>query len=468
MKDELLIAVISGGNTPLAPISRVSGEAIAKSLRKFYANVEHLEFDDNLEQRLDTLRPDVVFPTVSDVELFKLLETYGLHFVGSGIHANYLTQRMNRANHFLRLAGVPVEDAIVCTAQDNIAEAARRAAQSFPDGCLVGNFHDYELGTAITLCKTAAEIVAAIERELAKNGGAVVERLYRGWREISVFIIEDLTRKVLPIVEVLYDDNGESLQMMCTASYHCPASLSEEIASKVQRYALTAYQALGCEDFARIDVVISEAGEIIVEEVHAVPMLTPSSLVTVSANASGISFDDLVCQLVRRALDRSLCEIKIASHALPPGNILSNFAANPFTLDGVAIAGMEGLLQSLKVGSDEVLQRELCGLSGKEAKQRGAEFDKAWQATQTLYWKQTSMSRAGAEYQDFLDRAYDALFAQSEAFREALIKTCNRTLSHSLGNVNPNNTVLTEQEFVGRLYALRRKVFASFRSFYPY
>jgi hypothetical protein len=244
-------------------------------------------------------------------------------------------------------------------------------------------------------------------------------------------------------------------------AYRCPASLAEEIVTKVQRYALAAFNVLGLDDFSKIDLVLGEEGEVIVQEVIAMPSFLAGSLFMLSAKAAGISIDDLAITMVRRALSRSFKEIKIASRALPPGSCLSNFAPqHPFVLDDVEIAGMEGLLQSLKTPS-EGLQRQLCGLVGKEAKRRGAEFDQTWQATQTLWWKGQAMERSGADYKAFLRRSYNVLFDQSKAFRTALAQTGSRTLSHPLGNRSPQYTVLSEKEFIDELEFQRGKLISA-------
>lgn len=112
---------------------------------------------------------------------------------------------------------------------------------------------------------------------------------------------------------------------------------------------------------------------------------------------------------------------------------------------------MEGLLQSFKFSSPE-MQKYVCTLVGKAAKFKGKK--KKWYLTQTLYWNGKAIPRDSQEYQDMLDEAYEALF-QNEGFRKALQATGNATLTHSIGKNHQNETVLTVNEFCGRLYKLR-------------
>ena len=137
-----------------------------------------------------------------------------------------------------------------------------------------------------------------------------------------------------------------------------------------------------------------------------------------------------------------------------PGATLSNFAPHPFIIDGVECNSMEGFLQSLKFSNPE-MQREVCKLVGKAAKFKGKK--KKWWRTQTLYWQGVEIARSSQEYQDLLDRAFDAL-AQNNGFRAALLATGNSVLTHSIGKNKITETVLTRQEFCSRLTKIREKL----------
>ena len=137
-----------------------------------------------------------------------------------------------------------------------------------------------------------------------------------------------------------------------------------------------------------------------------------------------------------------------------PGATLSNFAPHPFVIDGVECNSMEGFLQSLKFSNPE-MQKEVCKLVGKAAKFKGKK--KKWWRTQTLHWQGTEIPRDSQEYQDLLDRAFDAL-AQNSGFRAALLATGNSVLTHSIGKTKITETVLTRQEFCSRLTKIREEL----------
>lgn len=126
-----------------------------------------------------------------------------------------------------------------------------------------------------------------------------------------------------------------------------------------------------------------------------------------------------------------------------PANVLSNLYSNAFEIDGIRCASMEGFLQSLKIEDPEV-QKEICTLSGKEAKERSTSD---WQVTQIIYWQGQPIMRQSPEFQTLLRRAYQCLFEQNETFRTALLSTKGKHLYHTRGLSDPHRTILTEQEF---------------------
>jgi len=143
--------------------------------------------------------------------------------------------------------------------------------------------------------------------------------------------------------------------------------------------------------------------------------------------------------------------MEIGSGNKYPSNSLSNFSPHPFVIDGVECNSMEGFLQSLKFKSPE-MQVEVCKLVGYAAKKKGR--NKNWYQTQTLYWRGKEIKRNSQEYQDLLDRAYEALY-ENEKFKKALWATNSARLTHSIGKSKINETVLTKSEFCSRLMKLR-------------
>lgn len=101
------------------------------------------------------------------------------------------------------------------------------------------------------------------------------------------------------------------------------------------------------------------------------------------------------------------------------------------------------------------MQKVVCKLVGKAAKFKGK--PKKWFITQKLYWQGKEIDRHSQEYQDLLDRAYDAL-SQNDGFCRALLASGNAVFTHEIGKSDESKTVLTKREFISRLNKIRDRL----------
>ena len=81
-----------------------------------------------------------------------------------------------------------------------------------------------------------------------------------------------------------------------------PADLPEEVSERVRQAACTVFDAVGCEDYARVDFFVTDDGEVVLNEINTIPGFTHISLFPRMWQASGIEYPDLVARLVRTAL----------------------------------------------------------------------------------------------------------------------------------------------------------------------
>lgn len=112
-------------------------------------------------------------------------------------------------------------------------------------------------------------------------------------------------------------------------------------------------------------------------------------------------------------------DLDIYSKGEYPADVLSNFYPNAFSFDGHRFANIR------------------------------------WKLTGTLYWKGKPIKRSSDAYQRFLDEAYSAL-CSNRNFRDALLASTGRELTHTIGKSDSKRTVLTEYEFVTRLNRCRQ------------
>ncbi len=138
-----------------------------------------------------------------------------------------------------------------------------------------------------------------------------------------------------------------------------------------------------------------------------------------------------------------------------PYNVLCNFSPSSFVLDKTDINSMEGFLQSLKI-SDPETQKKVCQLPGFLAKKVGNHLRRSSQYDgEHLYWQGKSVDRNSKDYQELLDKAYMAKYSYDKEFRDVLNFSKGFKLTHKIGKTSPEETVLTEEEFIQHLNTLR-------------
>lgn len=152
--------------------------------------------------------------------------------------------------------------------------------------------------------------------------------------------------------------------------------------------------------------------------------------------------------------------IDIHSKGKWPSYALSNFYHNSFAFDGVNCRSMEGFVQGLKC-SDRNEQLRICKMRGKRAKQFGQKVKGNPQydiEMNGVFWNGERIDRHSDDFQKLMRRVYHAMFEQCPKFREALSSTGTKQLFHTIGNPNPQKTILTEKEFCTILTELRTEL----------
>lgn len=311
--DNPVVAVISGGPSAEAGVSRVSGRGVAEALAATYRSVVTLELDNAIGDALRDARPDVVFPVLhgppgEDGTFQGFLETLGLPYVGSGVQASAFAMNKIVAKGLFARVGLPMaRDAVVRhgAMNDGVLEdilmrlGPRLVVKPASQGSAVG----------IRFARTAAELAAAVKAAFEFDDAVLVEERIEG-REITVGILDRRDTDALPVVEVRtppgtwYD--FEHRYTPGLSEHVIPAPLPREQYARTQEIAKEAHRVLGCRDLSRVDFVVPASGEPVILEVNTMPGMTPTSLYPDAARAAGISFEKLVAHLIERALARAV------------------------------------------------------------------------------------------------------------------------------------------------------------------
>ncbi|MCF8570477.1 D-alanine--(R)-lactate ligase [Gordonia sp. HY002] len=82
------------------------------------------------------------------------------------------------------------------------------------------------------------------------------------------------------------------------ATFIVPADISEKSRDLVQATAKTIYRALGCKGIARVDMFLTEDGDVVLNEVNTMPGMTSYSRYPRMMAASGLSLSDVIDRLI--------------------------------------------------------------------------------------------------------------------------------------------------------------------------
>ena len=87
-----------------------------------------------------------------------------------------------------------------------------------------------------------------------------------------------------------------------TSEIHVPARISEVAAKRIKDTAKTIYQALDCQGFARVDMFLTESGEIFFNEVNTIPGFTSHSRFPNMLKAIGMSFEQVISTVIEQVV----------------------------------------------------------------------------------------------------------------------------------------------------------------------
>ncbi|HJL60594.1 MAG TPA: D-alanine--D-alanine ligase [Pseudomonadales bacterium] len=308
----LKIAVINGGNSAEAEVSRSSARGVVKALKASYDTVESIELNTLITQTLAAFSPDVVVPILhgppgEDGTLQGFLEILGHTYVGSGVRASAAAMDKVLAKQVFREANLPLAKQIVVSGQSSAAETVAQIVSQLGTYVVV---KPATQGSAlgVTLVDNESELYGAIELASELDDHLLVEERIDG-REITVGIIDtDHGPEAFPVIEITTpEDSWYDYEHRYSEGYSqhiVPAALTPTQTSRLQQIAIDAHVGLGCRDLSRADFVVANDKEEYLLEVNTLPGMTPTSLYPDGAAAYGMSFEELVSYLVERAANR--------------------------------------------------------------------------------------------------------------------------------------------------------------------
>ena len=300
MKNFGKVAVLFGGRSAEREVSLKSGGAVLAALQRsgvdahpFDPAVQNLQAlaDEGFERAFIALHGRFG----EDGTVQGALELLGIPYTGSGVLASALGMDKWRTKLVWQAAGLPVPAYELLTAQSDWNAVVQRLGPPLfvkpaNEGSSVG----------ISKVKTVEELPRAYEKA-AGHDNLVLAESFIGGGEYTAAILNE---QALPVIKIepaneFYDYEAKYLRD--DTRYLCPSGLSAEQEAEVQRLAKQAFALIGGQGWGRVDFLMSTSGQPYALEVNTAPGMTDHSLVPMAARQAGISFEQLVLQILERA-----------------------------------------------------------------------------------------------------------------------------------------------------------------------
>jgi D-alanine-D-alanine ligase len=264
----------------------------------------------NLQGPASTPAVDVIFPVLhgpygEDGSIQGLAKLANVPCIGSDILGSAIGMDKDVSKRLLRDAGIPVARHI-CLRRNGLTSklpAQVEQALGYPVYVKPAN-----MGSSVGVTKVpgAADLIPAIDNALQYDTKVVIEEAIVG-REIECSVLgnDDPIASVVGEIETAdgfysyekkyIDENAAVLKI--------PANLDRATVEKVQARSIAAFKVLESRGMARVDMFLTESGEVYINEINTIPGFTVISMYPKLWQASGLSYRDLIDRLIQLALD---------------------------------------------------------------------------------------------------------------------------------------------------------------------
>ena len=301
MPDQLRVTVLRGGPSAEREVSLAGGEAVGEACRRLGCLVHEADITPDDLSALD-VAADVVFPVLhgefgEDGQLQTILEERGMCYVGSDSVASRLAMDKDASKRTWRDAGLATAAWVCLDENSDIAAVACPAPpvviKPLCEGSSIG----------VALCGTADQLHTEARKAISEHGKILVERHLQG-PELTVGILED---EALPVIEIrsavkFYDYEAKFRRN--DTQYVLEPEIDAQTYSLVGKTAATAFRAIGCRDYGRVDFIVDRNEGAQLLEINTIPGFTSHSLLPKAAAMVGVEFDQLVGRLLKMAWGR--------------------------------------------------------------------------------------------------------------------------------------------------------------------
>jgi len=290
------IAVLMGGTSAERAVSLKSGQA--------GADVVAIDIQAHAIEQLTGADFDVAFIALhgrggEDGTIQGVLEWLDKPYTGSGVMASALAMDKWRTKLIWQAAGLPTPKAFLLNADSDWSHLI----DELNTDAIVKPARE---GSSIGMRKvhTADELRDSFNFACEYDGLVLAESWVQG-AEFTVAIVDG---KALPAIQLktshAFYDYDAKYQANDT-QYLLPCGLPADKEMELQRLALKAFDVIGGQGWGRIDVMQDQSGQFWLLEANTSPGMTDHSLVPMAAAAIGMTFPQLVINLLIEARGRN-------------------------------------------------------------------------------------------------------------------------------------------------------------------
>jgi D-alanine-D-alanine ligase len=299
------VAVLMGGASAEREVSLMSGQGVLKALLSKGVNAHAF---DPAERDLGDLKREGFARCFialhgrwgEDGTVQGALELLGIPYTGSGVMASSISMDKVMTKRIWRFEGLPTP----AWSQVTNAAQTRDAFAKLGAPMIVKPARE---GSSIGFTKVMSLDQCDAAYALAAQHDAVVlcEQFIAG-DEVTCPVLGPSDKpQALPLIRIVAPDGNYDYQnkyFTDTTQYLVPAGLPTGEEEAIAAMVCKAYQVLGCQGWARADVMIdARTRQPYLLEINTSPGMTGHSLVPMSAKAAGISYEDLCVRLLHSA-----------------------------------------------------------------------------------------------------------------------------------------------------------------------
>lgn len=265
-----------------------------------------------LKDMIDFAFPVLHGPYGEDGRIQGLFEMLDIPYAGCGVLASALAMDKLAAKEIFAFQGLPVCKYTAVTEEEfrDGGEAAAHRIERELGGKYPLFVKPANMGSSVGISKVKdnAGLISAITAAAEYDRRIVVEEAIDG-RELETGVIGNTRAKAAAVGEITpsaefydynakYFDGGKS--KICV-----PADIPAGISGRIRELAVEAYEALGCEGFARVDFFLENgSGKIYLNEINSIPGFTKFSMFPLLWQASGLTYPGLLERIVDLGYER--------------------------------------------------------------------------------------------------------------------------------------------------------------------